>query len=418
MTQHLPPATTLSRRRLLALSAVTAVTGLELVSTAAPATASSRSALAARPLTGLPADSGRLTLPAPTGPERIGTVSLHLVDPARTDPWTPSHPTRELMVQIWYPAQSVRGYPAAPWLSTGAVPHFEQGWGMPAGLVRWPASHGHLGAPVEQGRPRPVVLYSPGYSMDRNSSTTLVEELASHGYIVVTIDHTHDSPEVEFPGGRIETGTVPEHPTEQVMAQETGVRAADARFVLDQLAALDAGRNPDAEQRPLPSGLRGAFDLARIGMFGHSLGGCTAAATMHDDPRVKAGLSLDGPFVGAAATAGSDLPFLLLTSDHDDAFAGWDVFWENQRGPKLQLRLTGSTHGSFTDGEVLYPQLAPVLELTAEQVVEQIGSGDPQRSVRVQRTYIRAFFDLHLRHHDSGLLHAPSPRYPEIRFVR
>ena len=363
---------------------------------------------------------GQLTLPEPTGPDRIGTVSLHLVDPTRTDPWLPSHPTREIMVQIWYPAASTTGHPSAPWLSPGAVPHFEQSMGAPAGVLRWPTTHAHVGAPVDRGRSgRPVVLYSPGAGLDRTIGTVLVEELASHGYVVVTVDHTHDAGEVEFPGGRVETVAFPSEIDDTVIAQALAVREADSRFVLDQLAAINAGRNPDAEGRPLPKGLRGAFDLFRTGMFGHSLGGATAAATMHDDPRVKAGIDLDGSLLSSSATAGSDRPFLLLGSDQGGPEdPSWDEFWQNQRGWKRELVLAGSTHISFTDLEVLYPQAAPLVGLTPEQVVQAIGTLDPLRAVRVERIYVRAFFDLHLRHQDDQLFGGTSPRYPEVRFVR
>ena len=411
----------LTRRRLLALSAATAaVGGLDLLPAAASAAAAPRSA--AHSSASAQGRAARavplLTLPAPTGGDRIGTVALHLVDPSRRDPWAPTPRPRELMVQLWYPAQQERGHPAAPWISPGAVPHFEASWNIPSGSVRLPTTSGRVGAPVRQQRPCPVLLFSPGYGMDRSAGTGLVEELASHGYLVVAIDHTYDASEVEFPGGRIETALLPADPSDRLVVAEAGVREADARFVLDRIEELNAGRNPDAEHRPLPRGLRGAFDLDRIGMFGHSLGGCTTAAAIHDDRRIKAGLSLDGQFVGPSAPAGSDRPFLLLSSDHDDPFPGWAAFWANQRGPKLELRLKGSTHDSFTDGEVFVPQLAPVLGLTPAEVVDQIGTGAPLRSVSVQRAYLRAFFDRYLRDGDGALLRGPSAHYPEMRFVR
>ncbi len=207
--------------------------------------------------------------------------------------------------------------------------------------------------------------------------------------------------------------------TEAVIAKALAVRVQDTRFVLDQLAAVDAGRNPDAEHRPLPPGLRGGLDLARAGMFGHSLGRAAAAATMRDDRRLAAGIDLDGTLFGARATAGSDRPFLLLGSDQ----AGpedptWDAFWAHQRGWKRELVLHGSTHLSFTDLEVLYPQGGPLVGLTPEQIAQVIGTLDPLRAVRVQRAYVRAFFDLHLRHRDGHLFDGPSPRYPEMTFVR
>jgi dienelactone hydrolase len=409
------PVTGLTRRRLLTLSALTAAAaGLDL----APAAAAPR-ARASGPLRAAAAPAvPRLTLPAPTGGQAIGTVPLHLVDRSRQDPWAPTPRPRELMVQLWYPCRQPHDWPAAPWIAPGAAPHFEESWNIPPGSVRLPTTSGRTGAPAAGRRPYPVLLYSPGYGLDRNSSTSLVQELAAHGYLVVTIDHTYEASEIEFPGGRLVTALLPADPSDRLDIQETGVREADARFVLDRIEELNTGGNPDAEHRPLPRGLRGAFDLDRTGMFGHSLGGCTAAAVMHDDPRVKAGLSLDGPFIGPSAPAGSDRPFLLLSSDHDDPYPGWDAFWANQRGPKLELRLLGSTHGSFTDGEVLVPELAPVLGLTPSQVVDQIGTGAPQRSIAVQRAYLRAFFDRYLRHGDGALLRGPSPRYPEMRFVR
>ena len=400
MTGHLPA---LTRRSLLAAAVLTS--GLGVVA-GAPA--------AARPRT---APKG-YALPLPSGPERLGTVSLHLVDRTRTDPWVPGQPVREIMIQIWYPSRHTHGYPAAPWLSPGAVPHFSEAFGLPAERVLATATHGRTGAPVHGARP--VVLYSPGLGGDRGTSTVLAEDLAGHGYIVVTIDHTHDASEVEFPDGRVEVAAIPPDIDDEIIARAVAVRVADTRFVLDQLAVLNAGGNPDAGNRRLPVGLRGAFDLSRVGMFGHSLGGSTAAATMHVDRRVKAGVNLDGSLVGAGATAGSDRPFLLLSSDHgtEPKDPTWDAFWASQKGWKRELSLTGSVHGSFNDGQVLYPQAAPEIGLTPEQLAGLVGTLRPQRSVTIQRDYLRAFFGQHLRGARSRLMCGADPRYPEIRFVR
>jgi hypothetical protein len=47
-----------------------------------------------------------------------------------------------------------------------------------------------------------------------------------------------------------------------------------------------------------------------------------------------------------------------------------------------------------------------------------IGTINGDRAVTVERTYINAWFDKYLRHHDSHLLTGPSPRFPEVRFAR
>jgi predicted dienelactone hydrolase len=323
------------------------------------------------------------------------------------------------MVSVWYPAQRANARPPAPWLPPAAWARFEQDNRVPPGVLAVPLTHGRLDAPIERRRGgRPVVLYSPGLGGTRDSGTVLVEELVSQGYVVVTIDHTHDSSPVEFPDGRVEVSALPPFSPE-VAAQAVAVRVTDTRFVLDTLAVLNGGSNPDAEHRPLPEGLCGALDLSTVGMFGHSLGGATAAGVMFEDRRVKAGVNLDGTLFGPVVAAGLDRPFMLVgAQDHGRGNdPSWAQFWANLRGWRLNLRLAGSAHNSFTDFQALLPQIAGVLNFPPEVVQQLIGTIDPQRSIINQRAYVTAFFDLHLRHRDGRLLRQPSPRFPEMQFV-
>ncbi|MBB5867732.1 dienelactone hydrolase [Allocatelliglobosispora scoriae] len=356
----------------------------------------------------------RLVLPQPTGRDRIGTVSLHLIDGSRPDPWVPAQLSREIMVQLWYPAADVRGYPRADWVSPGLAAVINP----PGSPVTLPVTHAHTGAPAARGR-HPVVLYSPGFGVERTAGTALVEELASHGYVVVTIDHTHDAPLVEFPGGRLEPQTLPEpgdpDAEEQVIATALAARVADTRFTLDRLAAISRGRNPDAEHRPLPRGLKDAMDLSKVAMFGHSLGGATAAQVMYEDRRVRAGINMDGSVSGTVVAAGLDRPFLLLGSDqHDSADdESWTELWSHLRGPRRELQLDESGHMSFTDYQVLLPQAG----VPAADLIPAYGTIDGARSVTVQRAYVLAFIDRYLRRSGGQLLDRPSPRFPEMRFV-
>jgi predicted dienelactone hydrolase len=366
----------------------------------------------------------QLTLPAPTGQDRIGVVSLHLIDHSRTDPWVPGHQVRQLMISIWYPARRTAGFPATPWMEPGAAAVYERHDHIPAGLITPPVTHGHQNAPVAT-RPggRPVVLFSPADRLARTFDTALVEDLASHGYIVVTIDHTHDAGEVEFPGGHVAVGTLPPDSNWnrglKVNTKATAVRVADTRFVLGQLAALNAGHNPDAEHHRLPRGLASALNLADVGMFGFSMGGATAAGTMLADPRIKAGIDLDGTLYGPVVTKGLNRPFLLISSDGprgsvDDT---WVRFWAHLRGWRLNLRIDGTTHLSFCDLVTLLHQAAPVLHLTPAQLAQRVGTINPGRAIAIERAYILAFFDLQLRHHNTHLLDHPSAAYPEVQFI-
>lgn len=366
--------------------------------------------------------SRRLTLPAPTGHLRLGTVSLHLIDYSRRDPWVPSIPFRELMIQIWYPAQAVYGYPRAPYTSTATARVYEKQIGDPVPL-NWPITHAYLGAPVQRVEDGwPVILYSHSLGGERFETTCLVEELASRGYVVVTIDHVHDAGVVELPDGHLEITAVPQLPDEGDSPATTKMvesRVADVRFVLDQLTLIDRGGNPDHEHRPLPRGLGRALDLGRVGMFGQSDGGSTTAHAIHADARIRAGVNLDGTLWTPQAVDGSNHALLLFGRQDLDSFeaATWAKFWKKQRGPKLQLNLKGSLHGTFTDFAALVPQAASILGEPPSWVAELIGTINGPRAVTVERTYISAWFDTYLRHHHSPLLTGPSPRYPEVVFA-
>ena len=141
-------------------------------------------------------------------------------------------------------------------------------------------------------------------------------------------------------------------------------------------------------------------------MYGHSLGGATAAAARLEDQRIKVGVNLDRPFM------------LVASQDHGrDNDETWAKFWANLLGSRLNLQLTGSAHNSFTDFQVLVSQTAGVLNLPPDFVQQEIGTIDPHRSIINQRAYVTAFFDTHLRHRDSHLLDHPSPRFPEMQFL-
>jgi hypothetical protein len=247
--------------------------------------------------------------------------------------------------------------------------------------------------------------------------TALVEGLVSHGYVVVTMDDTNDSPEVEFPGGRLVVGTFAYNSLADVIEAQQ-IRADDARFVLDELTVLNDGGNPDAEHAALPKGLAGSLDLSRVGMFGWSIGGAASAQAMHDDPRFKAAINMDGTFWGPLAQQGVDRPFLLVNgseeTEQNDPSIG--SFLAASTGPTLRLGLNNSQHPSFSDFEELIPELRPTVGLTACQILSDVGSINPKTAVTDERAYIRAFFDKYLRSRDSHLLDGPSPRYPDITF--
>ncbi|MGW0431696.1 alpha/beta hydrolase family protein [Micromonospora sp. NPDC003197] len=434
---------TLSRRAVLGgLAALLSMSTLATAASAAPQSAttlgSAPQSAPDRPTTPNSAPL-RLELPAPTGQHHVGTIELHLVDQGRPDPWVADRP-RELMATVWYPARPIGHEPLAPYLPAGAAQRFSERTnamlGLAAGQVDWTGitTHARVGAPVLDRRGgHPVVLYSPGAEFPRANGTVLVEELASRGYVVVSVDHTYETHNVEFPGGRVETQNLPAmDPTERNHAV-IQTRTRDVRYLLDQLAVLAGGGNPDAAQRPLPRGLGAGLDLSRVAMFGHSVGGFTTAETMLVDSRIDAGVNMDGSLAysfvnndfGDVVTAGLDRPFLLLGAGlssgrphtHREA-PEWRSFWENSTGWKLDLYVADGEHFTFTDYQVLLPQVDAVFPLPAGFLSSTIGTVDPSRVTNSLRGYLTAFLDEHLRGRPQSLLDGPSTRHPDVSFIR
>ena len=114
-------------------------------------------------------------------------------------------------------------------------------------------------------------MFSHGAHDLRADTTTVVQQLASHGYAVVTVDHTDDA-YTEFPGGPV---LAPVLPTPVPMSPRDF--AADARFVLDASRSWPPAATRTWTARPCPTACCGAWTCGRIGMFGWSKGGTATA---------------------------------------------------------------------------------------------------------------------------------------------
>jgi dienelactone hydrolase len=387
--------------------------GLPLIAIAIASTLLSPTAAraAAPPTTRVSASrSATIALPALPGRYQVGTVTQELIDPTRLDPFAPVKQNRALMVQLWYPATQVRDAPYAPYMPPATAAYEENESGLPAGILATIGTHAQVRVPVIH-RPGgwPVVLFSPGSGTSRTLYTTLVEDLASQGFVVVAIDHPYDADVVEFPGGRLVLGDLPPDSVD-TNTFAVQVRAQDTNFVVNQLAAFDAG--------DFGSTLRGTLDLRRIGMFGHSMGGATAAAAMLTDRRITAGVDLDGTFYGPVLQAGLDRPFLLMSSGLHDRTSDdtWAQLWSHLRGWHRDLKLDGSGHLSYSDVGVLADPLHLRGLYPPEELPYALGTIDGVRAADIEQTYLTAYFDHFLLHRPEPLIEHPDPRYPEVLF--
>jgi hypothetical protein len=116
-------------------------------------------------------------------------------------------------------------------------------------------------------------------------------------------------------------------------------------------------------------------------------------------------------------------PFLLVSSVEDANNhlnePGWREFWPKLRDWKLNVQLEGSRWKAFGDYVWFADQIPGLPAAALEQAV---GTMNRPNALAVQRVYLAAFFDLHLRGRRTVLdgvdiLRRPASRFPELTFI-
>lgn len=359
------------------------------------------------------------SLPAPTGPYPVGTTILSMTDNSRPEDHS-SDPAdrRELVVQLWYPAAPSRA-PIAPyerWREATPAMFY-------ASLLQ---THSRLEAPIAtETAPFPVLIFGHRWNGQRTQNTDLAEELASHGYVVASIDHPYNSARVELADGRVIKGIEAIEGPQGAAASASeqiaywnhtlDVWAADDLFVLNQLAAMSSN---------IANRFHDRLDTNHAGAFGHSFGGAVALRLCGLDPRIKAGVNLDGWTFGALKNRTAEQSILIeyerVTAERrqqlaslpqpgniDDQmdradFAAIDENIQQFGGERLYI--AGSQHMDFTD----QPLLPPLRRLSFT------GPIAPHRMETILRQTVLGFFEQSLRNEPSALLAAPHAAFPEM----
>lgn len=390
-------------------------------------------------------------LPELTGDYNVGIHYFHFVDTNRNEPFLEgSTQKRELMVKIYYPAQTDESKPYTPYFRDSAelLRLLAAGYGLPDFLLshlRLVKTYSKEGLPLANGEPSyPVILFSHGGGTTMEVHTAQAEDLASHGYIVVAIDHPYVSSATIFPNrvvsAREATTNFDSGEPVVIISQ---IMADDARFVIDKLEEMNDGR--------VESIFHGRLDLNRIGVAGHSLGGAVAYNLAIHDNRVKAALNLDGA-VYVMPEADQMAPFLMLANDryHVQAIQERQSLMRPfAEMPELDQEITRSVYGSQEAYDQIYSEatlymrgLAQVLQASGNlytiagsdhmkfidvgfffglrpvrELINIGGATDPARCLEITQSVTLAFFGQQLKGGTADALPALIQRYPELRSV-
>ena len=272
--------------------------------------------------------------PNPSGPFTVGTIDRVMVDPSRTNLYRYFPNTNAFMVTFWYPSDS----PAAGTLPGAMLdprPAADASFYSYIGVDgRWAAinpravGHRFVGVPLSASfGTYPVVLYSHGLPVFRQSYSQQAEELASHGYIVIAVDHS-DCWATEFPDGRYLLGN---------HNGDLPGRLKDMQFLVDELVQLQSSDPFFA----------GRLDLAHIGVFGHSFGG-EVVETCRTNAQVKCAAIYDADYVHFYS-GGLQKPLLVMLGQTNYNYSEDQWLFNKATNSAVLLQIAGADHPTCID---------------------------------------------------------------------
>jgi pimeloyl-ACP methyl ester carboxylesterase len=277
-------------------------------------------------------------------------------------------------------------------------------------LVKVPA---YVDATVAQKEESfPVILFSHGWQGFNAQNTGQALQLASHGYVVVGVQHTYGAVITVFSDGTIANNNpnalpdgAPDDEYEIAAHKLADQWAGDLGFTLDFL---------ELQNNDTGSPFFNKLDLARVGVYGHSTGGGAAIQFCGTDARCKALLGQD-PFMRPVSyevqESGVTQPSFFMFSQRwaDDVDSRnnklFNPFYTKSTETYGALFIEGTGHYDFSDLPLLSP-LAPQLGLK--------GPINGKRVTVIVNDYLMSFFDMTLKGRASGLFTNPSP-YAEVK---
>jgi len=373
------------------------------------------------------------SLPQPTGKYFVGVTYLSFVDHNRKELFdNKQEKDREITVKAWYPSDIKSDF--EPYLlnseSEFAIKYLQ----FPE-IFRTLKTNSSRDVPVSSKEKKyPVLIFSHGWGEHYSQNSILMEELASHGYIVFSISHHYECKFSSFPDGRfiyidmtsqrlqkimgemrdpkalavIQKFSIASNDEErhQVFADmekvlPTGLNesskywAEDISFFIDQLNGLDNENNF----------LRNKLNLNEIGVFGMSLGGYASNEASMLDNRVRACVSMDGGFHGLISKSEIKVPTMFLNSNR---YLGYgNIFTNRSEKDCYSLTIKNSDHMNFSDYSIYpFPAAKPLL-----------GSIEGGKVIKIMNVMVLNFFDKYLKKERKIDLSKQAKVFPEIEIV-
>jgi hypothetical protein len=285
--------------------------------------------------------ASHVVLPKPTGPDAVGVAA-----------------TSVRGAVVYYPAVAGTGSGHLPFIGTA-------GWASLAGLdpalfttVEPTALVGATPRPATT--PRPVLVLLPGWRSLIAFSTSLAEDLASHGMVVIAA----------------QTDIATESTHSRTTAEDRAARGALFRTLLT-LAGT-----------PAFAALAGPVDTSRMAIGGHSYAGAIALDVALTDARVAAVVDIDGGARVETTRPAANRPTLLLGSVDESVQRDVELGVFAARSPNtVSVGVTKALHMDLTDA-ALMPQLLGDSVFTP--LLGQAGARGPATTATIVHRFLTA----------------------------
>ncbi len=366
-------------------------------------------------------------LPTPTGTFEVGRITLDAKDPIRPEIFTDDTTDhREIRIDVYYPATHTLTTTPGIYLHSDIV---EGITGLPPIAVQpiIPNWRDHA-SPAPANAPYPVLLFSPGFDASPSLYTSLLEELTSRGHIIVALWHPYTTSRIRYTDGRIiesryEANSAFFEGTEE--ERNTTKQRIATEWAKDMITAL----NEIEIQNKVDGPLKGYFDLNRIGAFGHSFGGQNAAAAMTLEPRIRAGLNMDGtttyqpaidngvqgPFAFVYDTFGPPYDYLeQIGTSVEEWWKNWMIrncpiaIRENAQKTYI-FQIDQLAHEGFATDITLLQSVFPFV-ITPDMV----GTINGNELLPLLADLIHGFFSHHLSDNPAPILENPEAHHPAL----